>query len=320
MGMYYAGVDLGGTNLAVAVTTKEGQILSRVSIPTPQGAEAIVAAMAQAVRQAADGAGLTLAQVSSVGIGSPGIANPTTGVVEYNNNLHFRNVALGPMLSALLEGKPVYLENDAKAAALGEYAAGAGRGSRSLVVITLGTGVGGGVIQDGRLLVGHNYAGAELGHFVLAMDGELCSCGRRGCFEAYASATALIRQTRRAMEAHPEGKLWQVAGSLENVNGRTVFDARELGDETAEAVFRFYVKALGCGLASIVNIFQPELLCVGGGICAQGETLLAPVREILDREDYARNSAHRTRLVTAQLGNDAGIIGAALLPLYRDET
>lgn len=315
--MYYIGVDLGGTNLAAAVVTGDGKILSRTSVSTPHGADRIADVMAATVRQAAAEAGLSLHAAASVGIGSPGIANPETGAVEYSNNLHFSNTPIAPMLSERLEGMPVYLENDAKAAALGEYAAGAGRGCRSMVVITLGTGVGCGVIQDGRLLVGHNYAGAELGHFVMVMDGEPCTCGRRGCFEAYCSATALIRQTRRAMQAHPESLLWQVAGSLDAVNGRTVFDAREMGDPAAEEVFQFYVRALACGLTSVVNIFQPELLCIGGGICAQGETLLAPVREILDREDYARASAHRTKLVTAQLGNDAGLIGAALLPLYR---
>lgn len=315
--MYYIGVDLGGTNLVAAAVTPEGQLLSRQSVPTPKGAEAILDAMAQVCRGAAAGAGLALEDAISVGVGSPGIANAETGVIEYSCNLGFHDVPLAGMLSQRLEDLPVLVENDANAAALGEYIAGAGRGSRSLVAITLGTGIGGGVVEDGRLLVGHNYAGAELGHFVIAMGGEPCGCGRRGCFEAYASATALIRQTRRAMEAHPESLLWQVAGSLEAVTGRTVFDAREQGDETAEAVFRFYCQALGCGLTSIVNIFQPEVVCIGGGICAQGEVLLAPVREILDREDYARDCPRRTRLVTAVLGNDAGLIGAALLPEYR---
>ena len=148
-------------------------------------------------------------------------------------------------------------------------------------------------------------------------DGEPCNCGRKGCFEAYCSATALIRQTRRAMEANPDSLMWQVARALDQVDGRTVFDAMLLGDKTATEVFQTYVKHLACGLASVINIFQPEVLCVGGGICNQGETLLGPVRELVEQEDYARHSRHRTRIVRAALGNDAGIIGAALLPLYR---
>ncbi len=315
--MYYMGIDLGGTNLVAAIVTKDGQILSKCAVPTPKGADAVVDAMAQLCQKAAGEAGLTLQDVASVGIGSPGIANPVSGVVEYSCNLDFYDVPLVELLSKRLDGKKVLLENDANAAALGEYAAGAGRGSRSLVAITLGTGIGGGVVEDGKLLVGHNYAGAELGHFVMVMNGEPCSCGRKGCFEAYASATALIRETRRAMQANPDSKLWQVAGDLEHVNGRTVFDARELGDDAAEGVFQRYCEALACGLASMINIFQPEVLCVGGGICAQGEVLLGPVRQIVEREDYARASSSRTRLVTAQLGNDAGLIGAALLPCYR---
>ena len=205
----------------------------------------------------------------------------------------------------------------ANAAALGEFAAGAGKGSQSMIAITLGTGVGGGAVLNGKLYTGFNYAGMEVGHFVIEHDGRLCTCGRKGCFEAYCSATALIKRTREVMEDHPNSKLWELAGTLEAVNGRTPFDAAALGDAAAGQVIDEYVDYLGCGVASLVNIFQPEVFCIGGGPSAQGETLMAPVRYILNREDYARNSVHRTRLVRAALGNDAGIIGAALLPLFR---
>ena len=213
--------------------------------------------------------------------------------------------------------KKIYLENDANAAALGEYAAGAGKGSQSMVAITLGTGVGGGAVLNGKLYTGFNYAGMEVGHFVIEYGGRLCTCGRKGCFEAYCSATALIKRTREVMEEHPDSLLWQLAGSLEGVDGRTPFDAAAQGDAAAGKVIDEYVNYLGCGVASLVNIFQPEVFCIGGGPSAQGETLMAPVRYILNREDYARNSVRRTRLVRAALGNDAGIIGAALLPLFR---
>ena len=181
------------------------------------------------------------------------------------------------------------------------------------MAVTLGTGVGGGVVLNNRLLTGFNYAGAEIGHFVMVKDGEPCNCGRKGCFEAYCSATALIRQTKRAMEAHRESLLWHVTESLEQVDGRTPFDAMALGDDAARQVVETYIENLACGVASMLNIFQPEVLCIGGGISNQGENLLAPLRALVDREDYARDSARRTRIVRATLGNDAGIIGAAML-------
>ena len=315
--MKYLGIDLGGINVAAAVVDEAGTILSRGKIATPRtGAEAVAAAMAEAARQALTAGGFTMDDIESVGIGSPGVIDPKNGVVEYWSNLDFHNVPLADMLKARL-GKEVYIENDANAAALGEYAAGAGKGSQSMVAITLGTGVGGGAVLNGKLYTGFNYAGLEVGHFVIEHGGRLCTCGRRGCFEAYCSATALIKRTRELMQDAPDSKLWELVGSLEAVNGRTPFDAAALGDPVAGKVIDEYVDYLGCGVASLVNIFQPEVFCIGGGPSAQGETLMAPVRYILNREDYARNSVHRTRLMRAQLGNDAGIIGAALLPKFR---
>ena len=244
--MKYLGIDLGGTNVAAAVVDSEGTILGKVSLPTPRGAEAVADQMAAAARGAAEAAGTALDEVASVGIGAPGAIEPDTGVIKYWSNLDFTNVPITALMKARLD-KEILLENDANAAALGEYAAGAGKGSQSMVAVTLGTGVGGGAILNGKLYTGFNYAGLEIGHFVI--------------------------------------------------------------DE--------YVDYLGCGVASLVNIFQPEVICIGGGPSAQGETLMAPVRYILNREDYARNNLHRTRLVRAALGNDAGLIGAALLPLFR---
>ncbi|MBM6885141.1 MULTISPECIES: ROK family protein [Oscillospiraceae] len=315
--MHYLGIDLGGTNVAAAVVDREGTILGKVSLPTPRtGAEAVADQMAAAARAAAEKAGVPLEQVESVGIGSPGTIEPEQGLIRFWSNLNFVDVPLGGLMEARLH-KKIYLENDANAAALGEYAAGAGKGSQSMVAITLGTGVGGGAVLNGKLYTGFNYAGMEVGHFVIEYGGRLCTCGRKGCFEAYCSATALIKRTREVMEEHPDSLLWQLAGSLEGVDGRTPFDAAAQGDAAAGKVIDEYVNYLGCGVASLVNIFQPEVFCIGGGPSAQGETLMAPVRYILNREDYARNSVRRTRLVRAALGNDAGIIGAALLPLFR---
>lgn len=315
--MHYLGIDLGGTNVAAAVVDRDGTILGKVSLPTPRtGAEAVADQMAAAARAAAEKAGVSMEQVESVGIGSPGTIEPEQGLIRFWSNLNFVDVPLGGLMEARLH-KKIYLENDANAAALGEYAAGAGKGSQSMVAITLGTGVGGGAVLNGKLYTGFNYAGMEVGHFVIEYGGRLCTCGRKGCFEAYCSATALIKRTREVMEEHPDSLLWQLAGSLEGVDGRTPFDAAARGDAAAGKVIDEYVNYLGCGVASLVNIFQPEVFCIGGGPSAQGETLMAPVRYILNREDYARNSVHRTRLVQAALGNDAGIIGAALLTLFR---
>lgn len=315
--MHYLGIDLGGTNVAAAVVDKDGTILGRASLPTPRtGAEAVADQMAAAAKAAAEQAGVSLEQVKSVGIGSPGTIEPQHGLIKFWSNLDFENVPLAALVEERLH-KRIYLENDANAAALGEYAAGAGKGSQSMVAITLGTGVGGGAILNGRLYTGFNYAGMEVGHFVIEHNGRPCTCGRKGCFEAYCSATALIKRTRQVMEENPDSLLWQLAGDLDKVNGRTPFDAAAQGDAAAGKVIDEYVDYLGCGVASLVNILQPEVFCIGGGPSAQGETLMAPVRYILNREDYARNSVHRTRLVRAALGNDAGIIGAALLPLFR---
>ena len=213
--------------------------------------------------------------------------------------------------------KPVCVENDANAAAYGELVAGAAKGKSSCVCITLGTGVGGGVIIDGKIMAGHNFAGAELGHTVIVVDGEPCTCGRRGCWEAYASATGLIRQTKRAMEAHRDSQMWALAGNLEQVNGRTAFDAMRKGDAAGEAVVDDYIRYIACGLVNMINIFQPEVLCVGGGICNEGETLMKPLREYIERERYSQYSDKQTEICVAQLGNDAGIIGAAYLGYHK---
>ncbi len=313
----YLGIDLGGINVAAAVVDEEGHILSRGRLSTPRGAEAVAAAMAEAARQAVENAHCGMDDITSVGIGSPGTIDPVAGVVEYWSNLDFHHVPLVDMVSERL-GCPAVIENDANAAALGEYAAGAGKGSSSMVAITLGTGVGGGAVLDGKLYTGFNYAGMEAGHFVIEYNGRLCTCGRRGCFETYASATAIIKRARERMEGSRESLLWKLTdGSPEKLEARTVFDAAAQSDLLARELVEEYESYLACGITSLINIFQPEVFCVGGGVAGAGETLLAPVRTILDREDYARDSKHRTKLTLAQLGNDAGIIGAALLTKFR---
>lgn len=310
--MYRVGIDLGGTNIVAGVVNDRHEIVAFAKCKTacPRPSEEIVADMARMTREAVKKAGITMDEVKGVGVGSPGVCNKDTGVVERAANLGFENLPICAMLSEML-GKKVYIENDANAAALGEFIAGAAKDVESCVCITLGTGVGGGVIIDGKVFAGSNFAGTELGHTVIVVDGEPCSCGRRGCWEAYASATGLIRQTRRAMEEHKDSKMWDIAGSLDKVDGRTSFEAMRAGDAAGKAVVDRYIYYIAVGLINMINIFQPEVLCVGGGICKEGETLLAPLRKYIDAEQFSKYSEKKTKLCVAALGNDAGIIGAA---------
>ena len=314
--MYYIGIDLGGTNVAAGIVDGGGRLLGQFSRPTPKGAQAVAQAVANAAQEAARRAGVDPAGAQSVGLASPGSIDPAGGIVEHAFNLGLDHVPLAGMVSDLL-GLPAVLENDANAAALGEFEAGAGKEARSLVAVTLGTGVGAGAVLDGKLYTGFNYAGMEAGHMVIHRGGRPCTCGRLGCWEAYASATGLISSTRAAMAAHPDSALWTFAPTPEAVDGKTAFDAARTGDPAARAVVEDYVGDLACGIVNLVNLFQPEVLCVGGGVSKQGEALLAPIRAILDREEFTRDGARRTRLCPARLGNDAGIIGAALVPVYR---
>lgn len=312
--MVRIGIDLGGTNIVAGVMDDHYQLLAKAKCKTnaSRPAREIVTDMARMAREAAEKAGVAMNEVAHVGVGSPGTCNAANGIVEYANNLGFNHVPIKAWLEEDLH-IPVSIENDANAAALGEALAGAARGARSCVCITLGTGVGGGIILDGKVYSGFNYAGAELGHMVIMVDGEDCTCGRQGCWEAYASATALVRQTRRAMEAHPDSAMWKIAGSLDNVDGRTAFDGMRAGDEAASQVVENYVHYVACGLINVINIFQPEVLCIGGGICKEGETLLKPIREYIFQERYSKFCEQQTRLCVAELGNDAGVIGAACL-------
>lgn len=312
---YYVGIDLGGTNIAAGVCDEEFRIVGRSEGKTnaPRPVEALCADMARIAGEAVLAAGLTMDQIEWIGVGSPGAIDPETGEIVYANNLQLVHAPAARELRRLT-GKTVYMENDANAAAYGEAVAGAAKGTRDSVTITLGTGVGGGIIIGGRVFSGWNHFGAELGHMVIVQDGRKCTCGRRGCWEAYASVTGLIYQTKLAMIDHPESLMWgQAMGDINRVNGRTSFDAMRLGDAPAREVVDRYIEYVACGLANTINIFQPEVLCVGGGISKEGETLLAPVREIAREYDYARYGGRQTRIVAAKLGNDAGIIGAAFL-------
>lgn len=312
---YYLGIDLGGTNIAAGIVDETEHVIAEEEIPTgaSRGAEAVVEDMANVARMAAGKAGLTLEDVEWVGVGCPGSANKALGEIEYANNLNWHNVPLVRMLSERT-GRRVYIENDANAAAYGEYRAGAGAKADILVMVTLGTGVGGGIIVHNTIYTGFNFAGAELGHEVMVLDGRPCTCGRRGCVEAYASATGLITTTREFMERDKASGMWELCGGdLSKVNGRTAFDAMRAGDSAGKAAAERYIRHLACAVTNYINVFQPDMLCIGGGISREGETLLAPLREQVLREVYTRHGRQNTEIVAASLGNTAGIIGAALL-------
>ena len=313
--MYRIGVDLGGTNIATGVIDENYKIIGRGKVKTraPRPAEAIFDSIKEAIDMAIVNAGISYAEVKSIGIGTPGSVNQDTGAIEFSNNLQFRNVPAKEMLEELLK-KPVYLENDANAAALGEAVAGCGNGVKDFVAVTLGTGVGSGIIIDGKIYRGSNFCGGEMGHMVINVDGIPCNCGRKGCWEKYASATALVAQAVEAMEGNRDSLLWKTCeGDLNKVDGKSIFDALDMGDAVAKAVVDRYLYYVSIGLANVINALQPEAVCIGGGISGQGEKILKPIRDIVKAERYSVYADKQAAIIPAALGNDAGIIGAALL-------
>ena len=315
--MYRLGIDLGGTNIVAGVVDEEYKIIAKASCKTnvPRPESEICDSMAEVAVKACEKAGISMDEVESIGIGVPGAVNPKTGVIEYSANLFFHNWEVVKMMNERL-GKKVLIENDANAAALGEYLAGAAKGTKNAIAITLGTGVGGGIIINGKIYSGSNFAGAELGHMVIVKDGKECGCGRKGCWEAYSSATGLINMTKAKIlsEKLDYSYMLKLAdGDINKVNGKTAFDAAASGDADAQEVLDEYFGYLATGLVNIINIFQPDVLCIGGGISNQGENLLRPLRKIIEEERYTKHNDKQTVLCTCSLANDAGIIGAAFL-------
>lgn len=327
--MYYLGVDLGGTNIAIGICNDDGKIIVKGSVPTPYSlhnheslsseerepmADKIAKKMAELSLELIEKAGLTLADIEYAGIATPGVADSATGEIVFASTLPFKEYPMTSKFSEFSGIKKVYIENDANAAAKGEVVCGCAKGAKSMVMITLGTGIGGGIIIDGKVYSGCNGAGAEVGHEVIMVDGEQCSCGRKGCFESLASATALVKQTKAAMKANPDSKMWDLCGGdIDKVNGRVAFDAMRMGDETANKVVNQYIKYVAIGTVNLINVFQPEIFCIGGGISNEKDTLLDLLKPHIDKEDYSRYNKVRTKIVIAELKNDAGIIGASML-------
>lgn len=318
--MYNLGIDLGGTNIVVGVVDENFNIISKGKVKTnrPRSAEDIFADIKVAADMALDEAGISLNDIYSVGLGAPGAVEDTTGMISYSANLDFYDVDAAGLLKKHFAGKPVYIGNDANAAAYGEFLAGAGKGTSDMVAVTLGTGVGSGIVIDGKLLTAFNSAAGEMGHMVIVVDGEQCACGRKGCWETYASASALKRQTEQAAQNGGDEILKAEIEREGQVSGRTAFNAMRAGSKTAAEVVEKYIKYVACGVTNIINTFEPQVVCIGGGVSHEGAPLLEPMMKYINSEMYVRNNPAEKKSVVklAELGNDAGIIGAACL--YRN--
>ena len=313
--MYYIGIDIGGTNLKAGLVSENGQIKATKKSPLRfENMEQMGEVLANLAVTLAEENGVSRDQVMSVGMGFPGPVDNKNGVVIKTVNIPIRSMPVAEMFHKYWD-IPVYLGNDADCAALGEYYHYEDKSIESLLLVTLGTGIGTGIILNGKIHTGINGCAGEGGHIVIVHGGEECSCGRRGCWERYASANALIRQTLAAMDADKDSAMWGlVGGDLSRVDGRTAFEAKRKGDAAAKKVIEQYLCYLADGLANYVNIFQPAVIALGGGVSHErDEDLLLPLQDMVLEMCFGREADRHTRIVKAKLGNDAGIIGAALL-------
>ena len=316
--MIYAGVDVGGMSIKCCLATEEGKILVKDSFVTKQAITCaeMASSTASFIKSLAKKAGVDEKEIAAVGMGTPGTVDGKKGVIVYSNNIKMENA---PIVKEM--GKhfscPVFVGNDANAAALGEAVFGAAKGLSDVLLVTLGTGVGTGIIANGRMITGKGGAGAEGGHIVIKMKGEPCTCGNRGCFEAYASASALLRQTEAAVKRHPDSllaKLWKEQGR----SGIVPFDAAKAGDKAGLKVIRDYVTYVAMGLSGLVNVFRPDVVLIGGGISNQGDYFIKKVSRKLNSIVYGAGVNGRVKVKTAELKNDAGLLGAVALAMRGD--
>lgn len=310
------GIDIGGMSIKLGLVNEVYEIIASKVIPTGSDRckpEEIIENMAQAVKELLQENKIELNECRGIGIACPGTSDPKTGIVLYSNNLRWKNVPMVSIMGNYLD-VPMAIANDADAAALAEVLCGAAEGKKSAVLLTLGTGVGSGVILDKKIFSGPLRGGCELGHMVIAHDGKLCSCGRKGCLESYASASALMESARKAAKQHPDSllSLWS-EGEAKRINGKLIFEAARQGDETAAKVVDEYEEYLSIGIANLINIFRPEVVILGGGVSAQKEYLTDAVQAKVNRMCFGGASGEIAPIVTSRLGNDAGIVGAAYL-------
>ncbi len=311
--MYYIGIDVGGTNIKAGLVDAAGTIVCRAGTPTlaTRPSAEIGADIGRLAVQVLEEAGISKAEVHSIGIGMPGACSDESGTVLYTANINFTDFPLRSAVQKEID-LPVHLGNDANCAALGEYYMLPERPS-DMVFITLGTGVGGGLIVNGKLYTGFNGIAGEVGHIMLRQGGEKCGCGRCGCWEAYASVTALIRQTRRFAEENPESAVAKACGKdFAELSGKTAFVLAKEGERDAQRIVDTWIRYVSEGVTDMINIFQPKLLLIGGAISREGDTLLVPLRRMVE-EDMYKSRVPQTEIRMAALGNDAGLIGAAFL-------
>ncbi len=316
---YCIGVDLGGTNIAVGLVDLDSKrILDKVSIKTnaPRSCREISEDIAGLCRQLCDRSSIKMRDLLWIGIATPGVVKD--GTVISASNLGWTNEPFADIVAEITK-RPIFVANDASTAAYAEAVWGSGAGEASLIAITLGTGVGGGIVVDGQIWEGINGFAAEIGHMVIEAGGRQCSCGQRGCLEAYCSATALVKETKRVMKLYPDSLMWRLCdGNIDKVSGVTPFRAQEKGDFAATMVVADYTNYLAIGIANVVNMFQPAVVCIGGGISGEGEDLMNPLRDRIKRISFGTENS-RIRVEVAKYRNDAGIIGAGLLGIMKEQ-
>lgn len=315
---YRIGVDLGGTNIAAGLLDESYRIVAKGSVKTEseQGFEHVTDRMAALCLDLIRQADLTPAEITSIGIGSPGCSDKRTGHIVFAGNLHWSNVPLTGTVAQKTGVGRVLLGNDADCAALGEFVMGAGEEFSSLAMITIGTGVGGGIILENKLFAPAGTVAPELGHTTLIYGGESCTCGRSGCLEAYASFTALIRDANRAADAHPESALAALRAGGEKLNGKNVFQVAKNGDATAKELVDRFLDYIAQGATNIAIAFGVPVIVIGGGISKEGDYVAQQIRQIVAANMFSGES-YAPAIRMAKLGNDAGVIGAAALEDYQ---
>ena len=310
--MYTIGVDIGGMTIKVGLVDEQGNIVIKDRVKTNTDPYVAIKDTVELINKLLEKYNVSITEITGIGIGCPGSVKDREGILVYTNNLPWYNVNFREELKKYFN-LPVEVANDANAAALGEIKYGVAKGYSNAVMLTLGTGVGGGVIIDKKIFSGSDGFGTELGHTTLVYGGKLCTCGRRGCLESYASATALMEQAREEMKINKNSKMWDyVSGDIMNVDGKIVFDCMQQGDESAKKVVDTYVNYVSEGIINMLNIFRPDIFIIGGGVSSAGKVFFDKIIKKVEEEEYGYAKVV-IDIVPAKLGNDAGIIGAASL-------
>lgn len=309
--MYYIGVDIGGMSIKCGIVGEDGRILGKKSALTPEGDyNAVIEVIGALCRDTADSVGISWADIDGIGAGIPGTTHK--GTVSFASNLGWYGVPFDTSLNSVV-GKKVVSGNDANCALLAEWRFGNAKGTSNAGLITLGTGIGTAFIVEGKMLLGNLSAGTEGGHMVIKSGGRACNCGLQGCWEAYASTTALLNATEREIETNPSGITAAIAKERGKVDGETIFHALRRGDTRARAVFDIYLDDVAVGLINLVNLLRPEIILIGGGISNEEELLIKPIEKIVNEKVYGGEYNPFVAIRKASFGNAAGIIGAACL-------